>query len=241
MLGIIAHTRHIESALKRASSRVDFAKVAALTRTAQATAKFQSAETVRVFDRPVPFTVNAFFTRPATKARPIASVGIKDFSPGKGTPAAKYLRAQIEGGSRRQKRSERSIEAAGLLRGRSYWVPGSGVKLNAYGNVSGSLMVRILSDIRAQRDPYANRTARSVKRNRNYRAERYFVPEPGSQLAAKAEGVWVRRGASVQPALIFVSGVRYTKRFDFFGKGMQFARQWFPIEYARALGQGFGR
>lgn len=222
--------------LEEARRQYQFAAIVAATRTAKATVPFLSGVTQRVFDRPTPFTVNAFWFRSATNANPVAEVGIKDFA-SKGTPAIKYLRAEIFGGTRRQKRSEKAFARTALSGNRGFWVPGPGVTLDAYGNVPGSVIRRILSDVRADGEVgyLANRTARSVKRNKRYRAERYFVPTLASGLAP---GVWVERprgSRRIMPALLFVTGVSYTRRFDFFGEGMGFARLQFPIELERAV------
>lgn len=70
--------------------QIPFAAVVAMTRTAQAVRDVQLTEMRRVFDRPTPYTMNSLFVQPATKRRPQAAVGFKEFA-GKGTPAWKYL------------------------------------------------------------------------------------------------------------------------------------------------------
>ncbi|SHE67504.1 hypothetical protein SAMN02745157_0687 [Kaistia soli DSM 19436] len=209
----------------------------ALNFTAAETRKVLRSEMERVFDRPTPFTLNGMFVQSATEADLSAAVFFKDFAP-KGTPAGKYLRAQIEGGSRRQKRSERAFAAAGLSGNRGFWVPGSSLKLNAYGNVPGSVMVQILAAVRAFGEVgyVANKTANSAKRNKSYRARDYFVIPPGHRLKP---GVWVRVGRDIWPVLLFVEAVSYRKRFDFFGKGETFARSRFEIEIENAVRRTF--
>jgi hypothetical protein len=215
-----------------------FAKVVALTRTAFATAyEFLPEEAVRVFDRPTRWTLKGFYARPATKSQETFEVGIKD---GGAMPAAKFLRAEVFGGSRRQKRSERALTLSGLMGDAGFWVPGPGVRLDAYGNIPGGTMRRILSDLKADRGAGydANRSTRSTKRNKRYAQERYFVPKAGSKLHP---GVWVRRGAKIAPALLFVNAVSYDPRFDLFGKGRQFAAQRFRTELARAVAEGWDK
>ncbi len=209
----------------------------ALNFTAAETRKELRAEMERVFDRPTPFTLNGMFVQRASATDLTAAVYFKDFAP-KGTPAGKYLLAEIMGGSRRQKRSERSFSAAGLAGNRGFWVPGTSLKLNAYGNVPGSVMVQILAAVRAfgESGYVANKTATSAKRNRNYRARSYFVIPPGNRLAP---GVWVRVGQDIWPVLLFVASVSYRKRFDFFGKGEAFARSRFEIEVGNAVRRAF--
>lgn len=217
-----------------------FAEVVALTRTAKATAhEFLPAEAARVFDRPTRWTTSGFRYFAATPDKKVFSVAVKDFA-GKGVPASKYLQAQVMGGGRRQKRSEVALTRRGLMGNKGYWVPGPGIQLDPFGNVPGGTMRRIISDLQADAEVgyQANRTARSTKRNKRYRKERYFIPRPGSKLHP---GVWVRRGEGIAPALLFVTGVSYKARFDFFGKGMQFARERFLVEINRAVAQGYAK
>lgn len=232
MLTVLDNVPQFLSALDKAHKAVGFARVVALTRTARASAGFLSDETRRVFDRPTRYTVEGFWWRPATADRTSFEVGVKDFGV---VTAAKFLRAQIFGGERRQKRSE---VAMGRLMGNSgFWVPGPGVKLDQHGNVPGGTIRRILSDLQVSGDQ--NRTARSRRRNKRYREERYFVPHPRSGLAP---GVWVERppgSRQIAPALLFVAGARYERRFDFFGRGMGFAEARFPIELAQAMREGW--
>lgn len=235
-------------AFGEAEKAANFARVVALTRTARATAGsatsggsvnrgFLSEEASRVFDRPTPRTLGGFYFRPATPDKSAFLVGVKDMGVGSNIPAAKFLAAQILGGARRKKRSE--VALTSLMGNRGYWVPGPGLTLDAYGNVPGGTIRRILSDLKVAETTSgfaANRTARSTKRNRNYRKERYFVPKPGSKLAP---GVWVRRGRDIAPALFFITEAHYDRRFDFFGRGMAFATARFPIELAQALREGW--
>ncbi|WP_342640925.1 hypothetical protein [Rhodoligotrophos ferricapiens] len=205
--------------MTKAEKNIRFGIARGLTQTAQAAHRDLVKGARAAFDRPTKATLDAFYIRPATRELLEAEVGVKDELAGfaKGTPASKFLAPHIFGGGRRQKRSERALSIAGLMGNKGFLVPGSGMKLNQYGNIPGSTMVRILADLRAAETTAGyqmNRTAASQKRNRNYRRERYFVPPPGSKLTP---GVYRRRGGKIAPVLIFVPDVQYHKRFDFFG------------------------
>ncbi|MGF7160139.1 hypothetical protein FHS85_001762 [Rhodoligotrophos appendicifer] len=205
--------------LAKIEKNIRFGVARGLTQTAQQAQKDLVTSASSVFDRPTRATLNGFYIQPAMRDRLEAEVGIKDELAGfaKGTPASKFLAPQVFGGGRRQKRSERALSSIGLMGNKGFLVPGSGMKLNAHGNIPGSTMIRILSDLKAAETVagYAmNRTAASVKRNKNYRRERYFVPKAGSALTP---GVYRRRGRKIAPVLIFVAEVSYTPRFDFFG------------------------
>lgn len=70
-------------------------------------------------------------------------------------------------------------------------VPGKGVKLDAYGNLPGSLYNQILSSLQAQRDGYTNTMDRSLTRRiRAGKKVDYFVGRPGH--GSQPLGVWAR-------------------------------------------------
>ena len=165
------------------------------------------------FDRPTPHTVKGLDWRRATLARPLVQIWLKE-DPNKGTPPADYLRPQIEGGKRRRKRFEVALIQRGLMSPVAYAVPGRQAPLDAYGNVPGPFIVRMLSDLQAfgEGGYRANRKGerRGVKKT-NY----FFVPRPGSHLTP---GVyWRLPNRMLGVVFLFVSSTRYTKRFDFYG------------------------
>lgn len=166
-----------------------------------------------IFDAPTPFTVRGVRYQKATLQRPESAVFMSDEA-AKGTPAGTYLQPQAKGGQRRQKRSERAMERAGILGRNEGWVPGKALRLNRYGNVTGPRMVQILSQLKAFSEVgfQANVTARSKARKPN--RKQYFVPRPGSSLP---RGVYERYGRGrrkARPVLLFVPLPRYTPRFD---------------------------
>ena len=187
----------------------------ALSKAVNDTAKEVKAELVnemkRVFDRPTNYTLNSVFIKPATKRDLTAIVGFKEWG-GKGTPASKYLAPQMFGGNRGLKRSERSLQRAGLLPSGMYWTPGKGARLNSHGNISGGQITQILSVLQASVDTAQNMTARSRVKNRKPRE--YFVGKPGGGRLPL--GVYERRGRKIKPVLVFVKSPNYKPRFLFF-------------------------
>ena len=95
--------------------QIPFATAKALTQTAKDVQRAESAEIGKVFDRPSPFTRGAVGITPATKQSLSAKVFLKDIQ-------AAYLKLQVEGGQRFPKR-------------RALVLPGSGLRLNQYGNI----------------------------------------------------------------------------------------------------------
>ncbi len=193
--------------LKRAigdvgARHIPFATVLALTNTARL-AKDELRDTMlQEIDRPTDYTLNSVQVRPATKANPEAEVSLKSF--GAGIPPAKYLRPQILGGPRSQKRFERALQAVGLLPAGWYAVPASGAPLDAYGNVPGRFYTQILSALRASSDPMQNRTERSIKRRSKRQAEFFVLTVRRGKLPP---GIYQRyrfaMGNAARPVFVF--------------------------------------
>lgn len=218
--------------------QLPYAIAVAVTRTAQVAKKALTSEMLYAFDRPTPYTMGSLFLSPATKRLPVAKVWLKDDA-GKGTPASKYLLAEITGGGRRYKRFELALAATGLLPVGMYAVPGSAAQLDQYGNMSRSQITQILSALRAAetRSGYlANRTARSVRRNGKRQAQ-YFVGKPGHAPL----GIWQRIGfgfgSAVKPVAIFTKAPQYKQRYRFQDIADQVVRDEFPRLFSEAYQQ----
>jgi len=207
----------------------------ALTKTAQDIKAAEVAKMSEVFDRPTKFTLNALYVKPAAKRDLTAEVFFKE---GFGSvPAWRYLGPQVEGGARRHKAFELRLIRAGIMRSDEFAVPGTGVQLDQYGNVRGSLIERILSQLQAAENAggagyKANQTAASRKRKRN--VVRYFALRPGGAGSANrtvAPGIYYRApGArAMAPVLMFVRAPAYQKRFPFYETAQaEFQRQLVP-------------
>lgn len=117
-----------------------------------------------VFVRPVPLTVNAVLYKRATPITLTAEVFIRDEASG-GTPPAKYLQPEEEGGPRRRKGFERKLQRH--PRARMFYVPGRSVPRDPYGNLPLSLYNRIFAQLEVAEDRAgfsANETAAGRKR-----------------------------------------------------------------------------
>jgi hypothetical protein len=223
------------------SDQLPFATSKALNDTAKLVRERTVATMRTVFDRPTPFTLNAFQIHPATKSNLTAKVEFKHERLG-------YMRTQVEGGTRTLKRSESALKQRGIMRGGQYWVPGKGARLNQYGNISGGQIVQLLSVLQAgeMSSGYsANMTAKSAKTNRKPRD--YFAvtkkrggllpgiyerQQTGAGFGAKTKkslpfGTYqkgrtkgkissVVRARGAKPILIFVDKAGYQKRLPFY-------------------------
>ena len=110
------------------AKQLPFATAAALTDTAQAARAEVTAALPRIFDRPVPFTVNALGFKPATKADLTAEVFVRDIQ-------GRYLLHEEIGGTRTPAENSRKPGAA-------FSEPGK-VALDAYGNIPNGTIANL--------------------------------------------------------------------------------------------------
>jgi hypothetical protein len=196
----------------------------------------------RVFDRPTPLTMRAVVYEKATKSKPYAVVKIRDEA-FKGTPPAKYLQAQVYGGSRATKAFEKRLQAAGLMPAGMQAVPGRGAQLDAFGNIAGSQMNKILSQLGARFDPLQNETAESRARRQRREAKRgdrrgdYFaVPKQSKGLRP---GIYQRVrtgfGSAVRIIMAFVRPATYKARYPIFQLAERMYAQIFKFQLEREL------
>ena len=159
---------------------------------------------------------------------------------GKGVDPKNILMASIYGGVRKRKRSEVALSRAGILPSGYVTVPGSACPLDAYGNIKGSYLVRLISYFQAfgEQGYRANSTTKTRKKLRNQQVVngfkttlgvRFFVAY-GSLRGGKTghlhPGIWSAAGThdvKVQPILMFVKQPTYKRRLDFFGKPVKAA------------------
>ena len=195
----------------------------------------------RAFDRPVPLTSRAAQYRKATRAKLFAEVYLRDEAVG-GTPPAKYLLAQVEGGQRRKKGFEILLQQKGAMPPGMFAIAGEGAKLDRYGNVSAGQVSKILSQLGARQDKYQNSTEASAKRRgRRKRGGEYFALQQrrGRLLPGIYERVGFAFGSAVRSIFIFTSQANYSPRYNIFALAQ---RQWdvlmpfyFNRELAKAL------
>lgn len=221
--------------------QLPFAAMMAANDTAFATRQAWAEKMPRVFDHPVPLTLNAVLYTKATKQRLAADIFIRDEA-FKGTPPAKYLEAEVTGGTRRFKRMERALQAKGVLPVGMYVVPGKGLKLDAYGNIPKGEVTSILSQLGANPDPLSR--ASDVSRYKRIRKEikhQGFTTEMfavSKQRGGLKPGVYQRvdlgrLGHAVRPVLFFVTAVTYKPRFDIFRMAKAIYEQQFPFHFER--------
>ena len=187
------------------------------------------------FDRPTPFVLNSVRVDKATPESLEGTLYIPTEAGASGAnlPAGKPLLAEVYGGARRLKRSERLLQAKGVLPQGYYAVPGPAAELDAYGNMTRRQILHLLAYLQAYGE-----TARSGKRLRSNTTDagrarlkrggrkragvEYFVVQPGT--TGLRPGVYMRQVAArrfvgaaqrVRAVLFFVTGAQYAQRLAF--------------------------
>lgn len=245
--------------LEQFSDRRFAATVAtAMTRTAVQVRAAVQAEASSVFDRVTPYTMRQLRYVAATADRPVAAVGFnieaiqdvfgnvvrfQDAGPG-ATPAGKYLQFQAEGGTRKAKRFEVALQAAGALPKGYVVTPGQGARMDAYGNVSRGQIIQVLSQLRITlvsgftRDMRFDAKKQSAAQRKA--GGRFFVAPVGGKLQP---GIYQREliGNNITPVFIFVKSASYRRRFDFYGVAKRKADAVLDNEVRRAIDESAQR
>lgn len=193
--------------------QVRFATMKAINATAVAVAKAEGDEVQKVFDKPTPFIRKGFGIEYARRDNLTAIVFIRP-------KQAEILRPHIEGGKRGQKKFEQRL--AGEAKASGFWVPGQGIKLNSYGNLTLAQLKAISDGLR--------KTGKYVE---------VFAGQPRN-LPNAPFGIWgrLKRGkekGKLKPLLIRIAQPGYRKRFDFFGVAQKTVGSVFAAEFDKAL------
>jgi hypothetical protein len=264
----------VQQALTEFSKRrLDAALATALTRTAVRARDDVRQSMLQVFDRPTQWTLNGVWVQTATGTQALAGEGVmptgrmlgpdmpitrnvrrgyleamvylKDDASNNGTPAAKYLLPQIEGGQRAEKGIERNLRAASHLPAGWFVVPGAGARLDQHGNISRGQIIQILSQLRiTMLSGYTRNMSLGTARARQAQRRaggRFFVIQPGT--ARIAPGVYQREfiGNNITPVLIFVRRATYRRRLDFYGVVERTARRHLADEVRVAVAASWER
>ncbi len=169
-------------------NQAPFALAKAMTTTVRQAKAAEDAHILTVFDRPTAFTKRAVAFEGANKNTLQAKVFVKD-------DQAKYLEAQVAGGPRHFKPFEQQFAGTD---GPHVALPGRGMQLNQYGNISKAKIKKLASDI-----------------NAGGKGKRVFMGKPrGSDLPS---GIYQRSkdGKQLTPLLVFANAATYKKRFNF--------------------------
>lgn len=239
----------LKRTLATAPREIQVAAQRALLKTAHGIKDAEIAEMRRVFDRPTRWTLGAMRVRATNRFT--VEVGILD-PDGYYKRAANYLGTQVEGGQRKFKGLESSLQRRALMPAGWFAVPGEGAKIDAFGNMSSGQIRQILSWFDAaenwagstQNMGFAGREKRR-KGTRKTAGFEYFVVLPGKQKNLKQPGIYQRvflgHGKAIKPVLIYVKGARYQARFNFEKVAADIANALWDAEFSKALQLGLAR
>jgi hypothetical protein len=199
------------------SRQAPFTIAKALTETAKHVRKAMGEATPTAFDRPTPFTRNAFAFLPARKDKLQAVVFAKD-------KQARYLKFQVQGGGRRVKGFEKRFAGEGQAdeqSGLQHMVPTARIRKNAYGGVSLATIKSISANL-----------------NTSGKAGRYFIGKPkgAGQNASRGYGIYARvnNNKRVEALMVFANQPQYKKRFDMTAIGGRVVNAQFEAELRKA-------
>jgi hypothetical protein len=182
-----------------------------------------------VFDRPTAFAVNALDRKLSNKADLTATVFFKDSAEAQGKSQREFLRPGALGAAARaQKRSEYLLSRRGVLPAGWVLYPGTHFagKLDAYGNVPGSIYKQVINVLQLKKMETAQAkkiSAASQKRSAKMGVDvEFFALPPGNNTLGSGgrhlyPGIYRRagrRGDVLQQYFKFVRKGRYTKRLD---------------------------
>ena len=218
--------------------QIPFAASKALNRTANELKAFNRIQMKRRFDKPVPYTLNAFMVERSNKRKLIAGVRRKDKPSGK-----HYLEVQAKGGSRPRKAVESMMEYRvkydPSLRAVLPTSKGNG-KTKA-GGINMGEVHRALAGLGASlsSQPYTRNKQRAAESRRNLqkRPAQYFVGEPGSGKN-KTGGIYKRSagGKKVTKVFHFLDySPQYEKRLPFKKYMTRQAKLSFPKNLKREM------
>jgi hypothetical protein len=217
-IGVTFPTEQLRAAMQANSRRLANASYKALNRTAQDVQAALRQEMIRVFFRVTPYILNSTTILWARRDRLVAEVGFRDkgiFSP-RGTPS-QIIGTQVDGGTRRQKRSEVRVQFLRPGSGQLYMMPARFAQYDNWGNPSSCELSIILSQL-GLLNRGDNRAARQGKRTRKVRTQYFaiFGRGEGYSLAgnALAPGIYRHNAAGRPlPVYFFMKGApKYRKR-----------------------------
>ena len=231
----------IRVSIDRTGKQIPYATSRALNALAKNVDEEERRKMGATFDRPKPQTVKATYVKRSTKQNLSVEIGIKNRS--QGVPAAEYLNANIGASGRKArnyKRSEFMLQRAGLLPPGLFTVPGSGARLDQWGNMSRGQIVQILSYFRTFGNSSLNSKRMNITAKTRARfaktARQYFVVPVADKKLGLFPGIWQETaGRKLSPILLFVKQPIYNAIYDFHGTALKVVHATFQKEFDIAL------
>ena len=213
---ITFETKGFDAAIKSLGNlqkQVEFAASKALNATGKAVADAMPAEIEKVIDRPTPFTKRGVrVLRYANKGKLETTVGFA-------TAQARYMRWQIEGGTRNPGPAGLKIPAA--------------INVDAFGNIPKGMISKLIAVARKERK-LAKATSRRVKVSNKVDL---FYGDPKDQTGKPwPRGIYKVTNGQLIPLVIFpVTAARYRPRLDFPRIAENIIRKEWPRQFEIAM------
>jgi len=179
----------------------------------------------RLLHKPIGYTIRGIRYSKSNKRNLRSTVFINEW-PDKGTAQAKYLKAQIVGGSRATKGSERAFRRAGILPSGKYLAP-TKKYMNAAGNIKPGVMQMVMSQLKAfsEQGYTANATNKTLaKKNTKF----FLIP---------GVGIFSRARRGPEAVLLFIDKPNYKARFPFPKIVERRARRVFPAKFRKRMAE----
>ena len=216
-----------------------------LTRAAKEMSLNWQEQIDRRLDRPNPRTKVATTFKSATADTLQSAVLVKDQMAG--TPPATYLNPQERSGGRTAKKFEQALQASGAMPRGYVVVPGRGAQLDAYGNVSRSLIIAIITQLGTDYSPgYSRVIPKTVAGRLRVMAKRgksYIAVQPDEAKALGVSAGIYERGSSgdLRAVFLFKRSVTYRKRLDLERLAAADGPDIIGAQFARAVNESFAR
>ena len=223
-------TRHLSLLQKR---RIPEVAKGALNQVGFGSRGFMKKVMQQELHKPVRRTLTSTRYRKATERDLTVEVYIDD-NPRSGTAPNKYLQAQIDGGRRRSKGTEKALRRVGILDNSQYVIVNPSYQ-NASGNIKGGLTIKMLSQLGAAEMTAgytANQSRQSKARSGRGRKQHFPLYRDG-----RAIGIFVRKNKStIENVLGFKQGApSYDQGLDFYGKLERYMLTKFRVEIHRLV------
>jgi len=213
-MNITTNATDVAESLRIIGRQIAYAGRDALKATAKSIMLAESRKVKKVFDNPVRATQNAFrISKGATLKDLSTVVSVKD-KIGKGNAPAQWLKPQVLGGVRRNKRNEKALRSVIGYRGQA--LPAFDYPRDSFGNVPGKVYTRAIKSLREKK-----------------KGEGAFFRGRGKHRNIIYEKTKKADGGKVRPFLILFPRAHYHRRFHFF----KVARK----QYGREMLRNFSR
>lgn len=221
----------------------EYATAVAINKVAEDVKFVLTREMTRVFDRPTQYTLNSLFIRYAKKDNPVAYVSFKNAGSSNAGSAGQYLLAEVYGGGRAEKRSEKTLANLGFKGGDQFYLtPASGAKLDSNGNVPRRKYEEIIAFFKANSGHDFTSTSKTSSRIANKvnlgLGAAYFIALPNDarvQSKRLSAGIYERKGLSFTKVFNITRKPIYKSVFKFFDIGQEVARDQFAKRFLEAF------